>query len=155
LAWLTAYRRLVRDYERDPEVSEEMIRWAAISQMLRRITRGRPAQRQQRRTLQQARTTSPLSRPLSPASLAGEFHVSTRTLQWAFAADGESAAGYIRRRRLEEAGCVLATSGTSISEVAARWHFADSGHFSRTFKKQHGLTPTAYAASARGRREKA
>ena len=62
---------------------------------------------------------------------------------------------YIRRRRLEEAGCVLATSGTSISEVAARWHFADSGHFSRTFEKQHGLTPTAYAASARGRREKA
>ena len=55
----------------------------------------------------------------------------------------------------EEAGCVLATSGTSISEVAARWHFADSGHFSRTFKKQHSLTPTAYAASARGRREKA
>jgi len=27
---------------------------------------------------------------------------------------------------------VLATSGTSVSEVAARWHFADSGHFRRT-----------------------
>ncbi len=35
LAWLTAHRRLARDYERDPSVSEEMIRWAAISQMLR------------------------------------------------------------------------------------------------------------------------
>ncbi len=58
LAWLTANRRLARDYERDPEVSEEMIRWASISQMLRRITRGRPAHRQQRRTLQQARTTT-------------------------------------------------------------------------------------------------
>jgi transposase len=56
LAWLTAYRRLARDYERDPEMSEEFIRWAAISQMLRRITRGKPATRQQRRTLQQART---------------------------------------------------------------------------------------------------
>jgi transposase len=54
LAWLTAYRRLARDYERDPAVSEELIRWAAISQMLRRITRGGPARRQQRR---QARTT--------------------------------------------------------------------------------------------------
>src|SRR4051812_8777384 len=40
LAWPTAHRRLARDYERDPEVSEEMVRWAAISQMLRRITRG-------------------------------------------------------------------------------------------------------------------
>src|SRR3954470_9127056 len=57
LAWLAAHRRLARDYERDPEVSEEMIRWAAISQMLRRITRGKPAQRQQRRSLRQARVT--------------------------------------------------------------------------------------------------
>ncbi|WP_344302316.1 transposase, partial [Paractinoplanes deccanensis] len=55
LAWLTAHRRLARDYERDPEVSEELIRWAAINQMLRRLARGEPAQRQQRR---QARTTT-------------------------------------------------------------------------------------------------
>jgi hypothetical protein len=34
-----------------------MIRWAAISQMLRRITRGKPARRQQRRTLRQTRDT--------------------------------------------------------------------------------------------------
>jgi hypothetical protein len=58
LAWLTAHRRLARDDERDPEVSEETNRWAAISQMLRRITRGKPATRQQRRTPQQARTTT-------------------------------------------------------------------------------------------------
>jgi transposase len=57
LAWLTAHRRLARDYERDQSVSEEMIRWAAISQMLRRITRRKPAHRQQRRTLRQARVT--------------------------------------------------------------------------------------------------
>ena len=54
LAWLTAHRRLARDYERDPRVSEEMIRWAAINQMLRRLSRGGPARRRQRR---QARTT--------------------------------------------------------------------------------------------------
>jgi transposase len=54
LAWLTAHRRLARDYERDPAVSEEMIRWAAINQMLRRLTRGGPARRQQQR---QARNT--------------------------------------------------------------------------------------------------
>ena len=54
LAWLTAHRRLARDYERDPAVSEEMIRWAAINQMLRRLSRGGPTRRQQRR---QARTT--------------------------------------------------------------------------------------------------
>lgn len=50
LAWLTAHRRLARDDERMPQTSEEMIRWAAINQMLRRLTRGKPAARQQRRT---------------------------------------------------------------------------------------------------------
>ncbi|WP_420899364.1 IS5 family transposase [Micromonospora chalcea] len=50
LAWLTACRRLARDYERHPAVSEALIRWAAIAGMTRRITRGQPARRQARRT---------------------------------------------------------------------------------------------------------
>ena len=51
LAWITAHRRLARDYERDPALSEAMIRWAAINTITRRIARGGPAVRQQRRTL--------------------------------------------------------------------------------------------------------
>jgi transposase len=50
LAWITAHRRLARDYERDPALSEAMIRWAAINTMTRRLARGGPATRQQRRT---------------------------------------------------------------------------------------------------------
>jgi transposase len=50
LAWLTAHRRLARDYERHPAHSEAMIRWAAINLMLRRLTRGRAATGQSRRT---------------------------------------------------------------------------------------------------------
>lgn len=50
-AWLTFCRRLARDYERHPEISEAFIRWAAIAGMTRRITRGHPARRQVRRTL--------------------------------------------------------------------------------------------------------
>ena len=48
LAWLTAHRRLARDYERDPATSEAMIRWAAINTMASRITRRQPATRQPR-----------------------------------------------------------------------------------------------------------
>jgi transposase len=48
LAWLTAHRRLTRDYQRRPERSEHMIRWAAINQMVRRLARGKPATRQPR-----------------------------------------------------------------------------------------------------------
>ncbi|GAA3781591.1 IS5 family transposase [Plantactinospora mayteni] len=52
-AWLTAHRRLARDYERDPATSEAMIRWAAINTMTRRLTQGAPSARQQRRTYSQ------------------------------------------------------------------------------------------------------
>jgi transposase len=45
LAWLTAHRRLARDYERHPAISEAMIRWAAINTMVRRLARGGPATR--------------------------------------------------------------------------------------------------------------
>jgi transposase len=48
LAWLTAHRRLARDYERDLTTSEAMIRWAAINTMTSRIARGEPITRQQR-----------------------------------------------------------------------------------------------------------
>ncbi|SDM14262.1 transposase [Nonomuraea jiangxiensis] len=48
LVWLTSYRRLARDYEHQPATSEAMIRWAAISSMARRLTRGAAATRQQR-----------------------------------------------------------------------------------------------------------
>jgi transposase len=45
LAWITAHRRLARDYERQPTTSEAMIRWAAINTMTGRIARGHPATR--------------------------------------------------------------------------------------------------------------
>ena len=45
LAWITAHRRLARDYERDPKHSEAMIRWASIKTMTRRLARGHPATR--------------------------------------------------------------------------------------------------------------
>ncbi|NKZ04249.1 transposase [Actinomadura latina] len=52
LAWLTAHRRLARDYERHSATSEAMIRWAAIGLMTRRLARGaRPAVRQGPRPL--------------------------------------------------------------------------------------------------------
>jgi transposase len=51
LAWLTAHRRLARDYERDPAISEALVRWAAIDTMVRRLECRRPATRQRRRAL--------------------------------------------------------------------------------------------------------
>jgi len=87
---------------------------------------------------------------LSSAVLARELNVSVRTLQRSFAGVGESVTEYIRRRRLEEARLALSVPSPqrSISELAAYWHFADSSHFIRAFKKSYGQTPMEYARSA-------
>jgi AraC family transcriptional regulator, positive regulator of tynA and feaB len=86
---------------------------------------------------------------LSPATLARELNVSVRTLYRAFTTAEESAAAYIRRRRLEQARLELAAplGRPDISEVAARWQFADSSHFIRAFKKEYGETPAQFARS--------
>ena len=86
---------------------------------------------------------------LSPAMLARELHVSASTLQRALASVGESAAAYIRQRRLEEARLALTAPSNrlSISELAAYWQFTDGSHLTRAFKKRYGQTPSEYARS--------
>ena len=86
---------------------------------------------------------------LAPSSLARELNVSVRTLHRAFAAAGEPVAAYIRRRRLEEARLALAAPlrRLTVSDVAARWQFADRSHFIRAFTKQYGETPTQFTRS--------
>ncbi|WP_229889664.1 IS5 family transposase [Streptomyces mirabilis] len=58
-SWLTAHRRLARDYEASPAHSETMIRWAMIGIMVRRLTRTGPAAR-------------PGPRPLTRVPAAGQ-----------------------------------------------------------------------------------
>lgn len=50
LSWITAHRRLARDYETHRATSEAMTRWAALGGMLRRLARGEAATHQQRLT---------------------------------------------------------------------------------------------------------
>jgi AraC family transcriptional regulator, positive regulator of tynA and feaB len=91
-------------------------------------------------------------RDLSPVTLAHELNVSVRTLHRAFTTTEESVAGYIRRRRLERARLELAAplARPDVSEVAARWQFADSSHFIRAFKQRYGETPAQFARSEGG-----
>ncbi|MFF1285587.1 helix-turn-helix domain-containing protein [Streptomyces sp. NPDC058299] len=102
-----------------------------------------PALAQAAKNLADARLTDA---ELSPASIAVQLHVSLRTLQRAFARLDESFSAYIRRRRLEEAAAALTASGSqlSVSEAAALWHFTDSSHFIRVFKKQYHATPAQF-----------
>ncbi|GLY06605.1 helix-turn-helix domain-containing protein [Actinoplanes sp. NBRC 101535] len=151
---LTAYANLLR--RTAPDLSPPGARAArdALVELAAAVVRGAvgpadprtaPALVQAAKELMAARLAD---RDLGPATLARELHVSTRTLQRAFAAGGESVAACIRDHRLGRArqDLVDAAGRLSVAEIAARWRFADGGHFSRAFKRRYGTTPTGYVA---------
>jgi AraC-like DNA-binding protein len=81
---------------------------------------------------------------LSPRLIAEALGVSVRTLYRAFGQQATSSVmGYVLERRLERARAELKSTRLTVSEIAARWHFADSSHFVKAYKKRFGETPTA------------
>jgi AraC-like DNA-binding protein len=85
--------------------------------------------------------------------LARQLRVSRRTLQRAFAREGMSVAGYVRDQRLDAVRRALDArhDRPSVTELAARWQFADSSHLTRAFKRRFGVTPSEYARGAGAR----
>jgi AraC-like DNA-binding protein len=81
---------------------------------------------------------------LNPRGIAAALNVSVRALYRAF---GQGATppvmGYVRERRLERARAELLSTRLTVSEIAARWHFADSSHFVKAYRKRFAETPTA------------
>jgi AraC family transcriptional regulator len=53
---------------------------------------------------------------------------------------------YVRQLRIEAACRELCESDVSLAEIAAGTGFCDQSHFSRTFKRATGMTPTEYRA---------
>jgi AraC-like DNA-binding protein len=85
-------------------------------------------------------------RDLKPSWVAERLHVSVRTLHRAFAETDEPMMVYVLRRRLEMARRDLLAEGgdrLSITDIAARWNFADLSHFTRAFKSRFNMTPSA------------
>ncbi|MCW3047665.1 MAG: transcriptional regulator, AraC family [Solirubrobacterales bacterium] len=80
---------------------------------------------------------------LTPEQVAGTLATSLRTLQLAFEEHEDSVAGHIRRRRLARCHTDLSRPGTgTITAVAFRWGFTDSGNFARRFKQAYGIAPS-------------
>lgn len=65
-------------------------------------------------------------------------------------ATGDTAGNYIRRYVIQRAKNEL-TAGTGIAQAAYRLGFEYPQHLSRMFKRQTGMTPTAYCESLRKR----
>lgn len=57
---------------------------------------------------------------------------------------------YMRIMRLKKAAELLAESGNTISEISYRVGINDPFYFSKCFKQQFGVTPSAYQKGERG-----
>jgi len=82
--------------------------------------------------------------------LASQLGVSTRTLIRRFkSATGVSIGQYLQQRRLDEAQALLRRTNLSITEVGVAVGLHDASHFSRMFREQTGLTPSAFRTAVR------
>ncbi|MGW3283847.1 helix-turn-helix domain-containing protein [Streptomyces sp. NPDC001002] len=84
---------------------------------------------------------------LTPDAIAAAHHISLRYLHRLFQHEGQTVAGWIRGRRLEQCRRDLADvqlASRPIQAIAARWGFSSPAHFSQTFRNAYGLTPREY-----------
>ncbi|BCQ62375.1 hypothetical protein PBOI14_41250 [Pseudomonas sp. Boi14] len=86
---------------------------------------------------------------LTPVSLAGQLNISVRQLYRLFEEQGDSVCRFIQRSRLKRSAADLSNPhlrNESITDIAFKWGFTDSAHFSRTFKKHFEQSPRDFRA---------
>jgi AraC-like DNA-binding protein len=88
---------------------------------------------------------------LSVEQIARALNVSRRHLYNAFADEPDGVAGFLLARRIE--ACRLAfddlkLAERSITEIALAFGFSNPAHFSRVFRNQTGVSPSAYRQAA-------
>lgn len=88
--------------------------------------------------------------PLTPAEIAAAHGVSIRTVNRIFNATEQTVGEVVRVRRLARARGELTDLGRPVAAIAHRWGFADTSHFSRSFKAHYGSSPTEYRLALRG-----
>ncbi|WP_249674049.1 transcriptional regulator FeaR [Pseudomonas abieticivorans] len=84
---------------------------------------------------------------LSPEWMANQLGISIRHLYRSFENSGDSVCRFIQRARLQRCASDLGNPclrHENITEIAYRWGFSDSAHFSKIFKKQYQRSPRDY-----------
>lgn len=83
--------------------------------------------------------------PISLQELGKEFHISPSYLSHIFKTEiGLPPIKYLMNRKIGESQNLLMNTSLPISDISDSLGFNDSGHFSRTFKKYIGITPSEY-----------
>ena len=86
-----------------------------------------------------------LNEPLDRETLASVAGFSIPHFHRVFSAHvGESAVSYVRRLRMERAGCKLRMGAVDITEVALAAGYDSHAAFSKAFKQQFGLSPSEF-----------
>jgi signal transduction histidine kinase/DNA-binding LacI/PurR family transcriptional regulator/AraC-like DNA-binding protein len=89
--------------------------------------------------------------PISCAKLAESLHVSQDHLIRCFREEfGLTPVVYLKRWRIQQAKEMLETTDKSVTAVALAAGFSSQSYFSRVFKAQVGVSPTAYRSGERG-----
>lgn len=84
---------------------------------------------------------------LNPDGIARAVYISTRYLHELFRTQGTTVSAWIREQRIEAIRRELGDpmhAHRAISEIASSWGYPDASHFSRTFRQQVGLAPSAF-----------
>lgn len=79
--------------------------------------------------------------------LAAHLALSPRTLQRRLRSDQTSFTKLLSSVRIDAASKLLASAETSIGDIGYTTGFADTAHFTRTFKQATGCTPTDWRAA--------
>ncbi|MGW6172487.1 AraC-like ligand-binding domain-containing protein [Arthrobacter sp. NPDC055138] len=84
---------------------------------------------------------------LNPAAIAAAHYMSTRRLHYLFEDTGMTVTNWIKARRLERCRLDLmdpALVSRTITQIASRWGFIDSAHFSRAFRAAFNISPSQF-----------
>jgi hypothetical protein len=94
-----------------------------------------------------------LNLSLSLKEISGELNVHPAYLSREFSRhfDDLSFGDYIRKLRIEKALKLLEKTDYSLSEIAYLTGFSDQSHFTRIFKKQLGVSPSAHKRSLKSK----
>lgn len=90
---------------------------------------------------------------LSPGQIAAAKHISVRYLHMLFEGTDTTVSDWIRAQRLEHCRADLSNiqlTHLSITEIAYKWGFADSGNFGKAFRRAFGESPRAFRRARLG-----